>query len=89
LPERYMRLRQLAIDNQCTNLLQLIDTLIDEHSKDADIAEVRRGFEDANRSEYGRKPVDSPYRRKHHKSVEQTEGFTNQLIFEENEEEED
>lgn len=89
MPERYMRLRQLAIDNDCTNLLQLIDTLIDEHAKDADIAEVRRGFEDANRSEYGRKPTESPYRRKHHKSPEQMEGITNQLNFDNNEEEEE
>jgi len=88
LPERYMRLRRLAIDNDCTNLLQLIDLLIDEHAKDADIAEVRRSFEDADRSDYGRKPVDAPYRRKHHKSPEQMDGITNQLNFDTDEEEE-
>lgn len=86
LPERYMRLRLLAVDNECTNLLQLIDQLIDEHAKDSDIAEVRKNFEDANRSEYGRKPVDAPYRRKHHKSPEQMEGL-NKLNFNTDEEE--
>lgn len=86
LPERYMRLRLLAIDNDCTNLLQLIDMLIDEHAKDSDIAEVRHTFEDANRSEFGRKPADSPYRRKQHKSPEQMQGLNDtQLNFEDNE----
>lgn len=80
LPERYMRLRLLAVDNDCNNILQLIDKLIDEHGKDADIAEVRKNFEDANRSEFGRKPVDAPYRRKHHKSPEQMEGLNNNQL---------
>ena len=68
-PERYRRLRLLAVDNECSSILQLIDMLIDEHSKDADVAVMRKGFEDADRSEYGRKPADSPYKRKHFKSV--------------------
>lgn len=69
MPERYRRLRLLAVDNDCSSILQLIDMLIDEHSKDADISSIRQGFEDANRSEYGRRPADEPYRRKHYKSV--------------------
>lgn len=69
MPERYRRLRLLAVDNECSSILQLIDMLIDEHSKDADISDIRRGFEDANRSEYGRRPADEPYKRKHYKSV--------------------
>lgn len=69
MPERYKRLRMLAIDNDCTSILQLIDLLIDEHSKDIDMADIRQGFEDANRSEYGRKPADAPYKRKHYKTV--------------------
>lgn len=69
MPERYRRLRLLAVDNDCSSILQLIDMLIDEHSKDADISSIRQGFEDANRSEYGRRPADEPYKRKHYKSV--------------------
>lgn len=68
-PERYRRLRLLAFDNDCNSLLELLDTMIDELSKDADGAEIRTWFEDADRSEYGRKPADQPYRRKHHKTV--------------------
>lgn len=69
MPERYKRLRLLAVDNNCSSILQFVDQLIDEHSKDADVAAMRQGFEDANRSEYGRRPADEPYRRKHYKSV--------------------
>lgn len=68
-PERYQRLSIMAEQNGCSGVLELIDMLIDEHSQDIDIAAIRQGFEDANRSEYGRKPVDAPYRRKHHRSV--------------------
>ena len=69
MPERYRRLRILAYDNECSSILQLIDMLIDEHSKDGDLREIRQSFEDANRSEYGRQPAESPYKRKHHKTV--------------------
>lgn len=69
MPERYRRLRLLAVDNECSSILQLIDMLIDEHSKDADVAHIRKGFEDANRSDYGRVPADQPYKRKHFKTV--------------------
>lgn len=69
-PERYQRLSVMAEQNGCSGVLELIDMLIDEHSQDIDIAAIRQGFEDANRSEYGRKPVDAPYRRKHRKSID-------------------
>ena len=70
LPERYKRLRLLAGDMGCQSLLNFMDKLIDEHSKDADLAEIRRTFEDADRSEYGRKPVTVPYKRKLNRSME-------------------
>lgn len=53
-PERYRRLRLLAIDMECNSVLELVDSLIDTHSKDADLRELRKTFEDANRSESGR-----------------------------------
>lgn len=70
VPERYKRLRILAGDMGCQSLLNMLDKLIDEHSKDADLAEIRRTFEDADRSEYGRKPVSTPYVRKHNRDIE-------------------
>lgn len=70
VPERYKRLRMLAVDMDCQSLLNMMDKLIDEHSKDADLAEIRRTFEDADRSEYGRKPVATPYKRKLNRDIE-------------------
>lgn len=61
--ERYKRLRMLAQDMQCGSILELLDTLIDTHSKDSDLRELRESFEAANFSdagrpiEYGNKPV--------------------------------
>ena len=68
MPQRYMRLRRLAVDMDCNSILQLIDTLIDENSKEADVKELRKGFEDANRSEWGRKPWEQPFKRHHHRT---------------------
>lgn len=68
MPQRYMRLRRLAVDMDCNSILQLIDTLIDENSKEADVKELRQGFEDANRSEFGRKPWEQPFKRHHHRT---------------------
>lgn len=67
MPERYARLRKLAVDKNCSSILELIDMLIDEHSQDEDIAFFREAFEDANRSEYGRMPWQQPFKRRHHK----------------------
>ena len=69
MPERYRRLHLLAIQNNCSSILELIDTLIDEHSHDSDLAVLRMEFEDADRSDFGKKPTDSPYKRKHYKTV--------------------
>ena len=80
MPERYKRLRLLAVDNNCSSILQLVDMLIDEHSKDADVAVMRQGFEDANRSDYGKKPADAPYKRKHYKTVND-DRLTNPQLF--------
>lgn len=67
MPERYSRLRDLAYEMDCTTVLQLLDLLIDAHSVEALNAELRKDFEDADRSDWGKKPVESPYKRKHHK----------------------
>jgi hypothetical protein len=67
-PERYLRLRRLAVDQNCSSLLQLFDKLLDFHGSDDDYRELREQFEDANRSEYGRTPAEAPFRRKHYKN---------------------
>lgn len=67
MPERYKRLRKLAVDKNCTSIVELIDTLIDEHSEDEDVKFFREAFEDAERSEYGREPWKQPFKRNDHK----------------------
>ncbi len=54
-PERYARLHNLKEEMDCGSLLELIDVLIDLHSGDSDVKELREQFEDCNRSDYGKK----------------------------------
>lgn len=68
MPQRYARLRRLAVEMDCNSILQLIDTLIDENSREQELKELRKGFEDANRSEFGRKPWEQPFKRHHHRT---------------------
>lgn len=61
MPERYQRLRMIAIEMQCNSVLELIYRTIDEHFIDHQEQSFRREFEDAGRTdtgksvEYGRK----------------------------------
>lgn len=76
MPERYRRLRALAIAEGCNSILDLLDHLIDEHSKDADLREMRQQFEDARADngkalEYGAKT-----RSRQHRGVDMYETQT-------------
>ena len=82
MPERYQRLRSLAVDQGCMSLLQLIDKLLDFHGADDDVREFRQQFEDANRSEFGRQPHEAPYRRKHYKNPDTFSEANSHLDFE-------
>lgn len=69
-PERYKRLRRLAVDMDCRSLLELFDRLIDHHSNDLDTAEYRKTFEDADRHEYGKVIAFGQRTRRHpHKDI--------------------
>lgn len=70
-PERYRRLRALAVDMDCASILELIDVLIDAHTVEELNKQYRDGFIDNRRHEYG-KPVEYGQRtkRKHRKSVD-------------------
>lgn len=72
-PERYRRLRRLAVEMDCNSLLELIDHLIDGASTEEELRELRRDFEDDDRSEYGRKPTKQPYRRHKNKDKDKME----------------
>lgn len=68
--KRYRRRIALTVELQCNSLLEMLDELIDTNSKNADTAELRRTFEDANRNEFGR-PIEygKKFYRKHCKSI--------------------
>lgn len=67
MPERYRRIRSMAVDLGVRNIVELLDLFIDEHSKDAELAELREQFSDNDWSEHHRKPVDAPFRRRMHR----------------------
>lgn len=74
MPKRYMRLREMAAEEQCESLLELIDLLIDKHSTDADDREIRETFADNDRSDWGIKPkTDGPYKRHNNKHMDSKE----------------
>lgn len=74
MPERYRRLRALAVEMECSSLLELLDTMIDAHTIEQINADFRKDFEDCNRHDYGR-PVEYGQRtkRKHHKGIDMYE----------------
>ena len=68
-PERYRRLRALAVDMDCTSILELLDHLIDNQTAEHEAAELRKDFEDCNRHDYGRPIIyGERTKRKHHKT---------------------
>ena len=73
-PERYRRLRALAVDMDCTSILDLLDHLIDNQTAEQEAAELRKDFEDCNRHDYGRPIIyGERTKRKHHKTPDTLE----------------
>lgn len=72
-PQLYMRLRAIAVFRECNSILELLYTIVTEQEAEENKAEFRKPFEDAERSEWGRKPHEQPYRRHHHKGVDSME----------------
>lgn len=71
LPDQYRKLRKLAVDMDCNNLVELYTLMIDSYTiAQMDSEAIRKEFEDCNRSDYG-KPVQYGNRtkRKHHKNL--------------------
>ena len=73
LPEVYRRLRLLGQAQDCSSISELLIRLVDHAALEQMTADMRADFEDADRGENGRKPADSPYKRKHHKSPDDME----------------
>lgn len=64
-PSLYKRMRRLAADRDCNSMLELLLYLVDEGEKESDAAELRAMFDDNDYSEFGIRPADKPYRRRH------------------------
>lgn len=76
-PERYRRLRALAIEMDCSSILELIDVMIDAHTIEALNAQYRKEFEDNARHDYGMEvEYGQRTKRKHHKGIEDMEKDT-------------
>lgn len=63
MPNRYKQLRQMAVELDCTNLVELIDKICAEHVKEEDAKALRDTFEHNDLSEQGRKQWEERYKR--------------------------
>ena len=70
-PERYKRLRRVAVELGASSILEMFDMLIEDKIKDSEVKFYRDEFSDCERSDFGRKPSDHVYKRKKHRSVEE------------------
>ena len=89
MPERYKRLRMLAVDMDCSSMLELFDKLIDHHAKDSDVVTFRELFEDADRSEFGVKPSSVRYKQTKTKHLNEQPTFFTDLNVEDKNTDED
>ena len=72
-PQLYKRLRFIAVCRECTSILELLYNVVGELESEENKAEFRRPFEDAERSEWGRKPNTQAYKIHHRKTVDNIE----------------
>ena len=70
LPNRYKQLRQMAVDLNCTNILELLDKICGEHVKEEDAKALRDTFENNDLSEQGRKRWEERYKRHKNSDIE-------------------
>lgn len=78
LPDTYRRLRALAVKMECNSLVELVNLLADASDIEFLNEEFRKDFEDADRSEWGKKPANAPFRRHHHKDIDSPNLFSNE-----------
>ena len=69
-PQLYNRLRFLAVCRECKSILELLYSIVSELEAEENKAEFRKPFEDAERSEWGRKPNTQSYKIHHRKTVD-------------------
>ena len=67
-PTLYKRLRFIAVCRQCASIFELLTEIVGELEEEERKKELLEDFEDANRGDWGQKPHEHPYRRRHEKS---------------------
>lgn len=67
-PQLYKRMRFIAVCRQCANIFELLTEIVAELEEEEKKKELLDDFEDANRGDWGQKPHEHPYRRRHEKS---------------------
>jgi len=75
-PEMYRQLRDLGNDLETHSVSETLQQIIVENVNEQQLACIRKGFEENNRSEFGVAPHEgAPYRRKMHKDVDSQSGL--------------
>lgn len=67
-PQLYKRLRFIAVCRQCASIFELLTEIVGELEEEEKKKELLADFEDADRGDWGQKPHEHPYRRRHEKS---------------------
>lgn len=67
-PQLYKRMRFIAVCRQCASIFELLTEIVAELEEEEKKRELLEDFEDANRGDWGQKPHEHPYRRRHEKS---------------------
>ena len=67
-PGLYRRLRFIAVCRECASIFELLTEIVGELEEEERKKELLEDFEDANRGDWGHKPHEHPYRRRHEKS---------------------
>lgn len=77
-PSIYRRLVALGVDLECNSLYETLDKVIDMAGADPNEAEIVGLFQDNQRSQSGRLPVSSPYKRHPNRNMETLNLFANE-----------
>lgn len=90
MPTRYKRMRMLAQEHGCHSLIEMIDSMIGEQEKEDSLRDIRSEFEDARRSNFGKKAdEDVRYKRVMHRTVDSLNAQLDRTRESDGEEDED
>lgn len=67
-PGLYRRLRFIAVCRECASIFELLTEIVCELEEEEKKKELLEDFEDADRSDWGIKPADRPFRKRNNKS---------------------